>query len=120
MSDYVQLPLWKPYDPQVNDYVIWDKGEYGIDKGWVYFKGDVPVHKRGFPDRPRYSMFKYQDEAMRNVVCPDKGANPKVELSDLYQFREKGIKKRGSSNINNVGNINCDSPVWKNKPRCNY
>ena len=45
------------------------------------------------PDRPRYSMFKYQDEVMRNVVCPDKGANPKVELSDLYKFREKGIKK---------------------------
>ena len=54
MPDYVQLPLWKPYDPQVNDYVIWDRGEYGRDEGWVYFKGDVPVHKRGFPDRPRY------------------------------------------------------------------
>ena len=54
MPDYVQLPLWEPYDPQVNDYVIWDKGEYGIDEGWVYFKGDVPVHKKGFPDRPRY------------------------------------------------------------------
>ena len=37
MPDYVQLPLWKPYDPQVNDYVIWDRGEYGKDEGWVYF-----------------------------------------------------------------------------------
>ena len=35
MPDYVQLPLWKPYDPQVNDYVIWDKGKYGRDEGWV-------------------------------------------------------------------------------------
>ena len=26
------------YDPKVNDYVIWDKGEYGKDEGWVYFK----------------------------------------------------------------------------------
>ena len=26
------------YDPKVNDYVIWDKGEYGSDEGWVYFK----------------------------------------------------------------------------------
>ena len=25
------------YIPKVNDYVIWDKGEYGIDEGWVYF-----------------------------------------------------------------------------------
>ena len=45
MPDYVQLSLWKPYDPQVNDYVIWDKGKYGRDEGWVYFKGDIPVHK---------------------------------------------------------------------------
>ena len=28
------------YEPEVNDYVIWDKGEYGKVEGWVYFKGD--------------------------------------------------------------------------------
>ena len=27
----------EPYVPKVNDYVIWDKGDYGVDKGWVYF-----------------------------------------------------------------------------------
>ena len=27
----------EPYIPKVNDYVIWDKGQYGIDEGWVYF-----------------------------------------------------------------------------------
>ena len=25
------------YIPKVNQYVIWDKGEYGKDEGWVYF-----------------------------------------------------------------------------------
>ena len=25
------------YIAKVNDYVIWDKGEYGSDEGWVYF-----------------------------------------------------------------------------------
>ena len=30
----------EPYVPKVNDYVIWDKGEYGIDEGWVYFYDD--------------------------------------------------------------------------------
>ena len=35
MPDHVQLELWEPYDPQVNDYVIWDQGEYGIDEGWA-------------------------------------------------------------------------------------
>ena len=28
------------YEPQVDDYVIWDQGEYGTNEGWVYFKGD--------------------------------------------------------------------------------
>ena len=38
MDEYEQLSLWEEYEPQVNDYVIWDKGEYGSDEGWVYFK----------------------------------------------------------------------------------
>ena len=70
-------------------------------------------------ERPRYSMFKYQDERIRNRVCPDQRVISNIEFSDLYQFREKGIKKKGSSNKKNVGNINCDSPVWKKKPICN-
>ena len=27
----------EPYIPKVNDYVIWDRGKYGRDEGWVYF-----------------------------------------------------------------------------------
>ena len=30
----------EPYVPKVNDYVIWDRGEYGKDEGWVYFFGE--------------------------------------------------------------------------------
>ena len=40
MDEYEQLNLWEDYEPQVNDYVIWDKHEYGIDEGWIYFKAD--------------------------------------------------------------------------------
>jgi hypothetical protein len=25
------------YIPKVNDYVVWDQGEYGYNEGWVYF-----------------------------------------------------------------------------------
>ena len=25
------------YIPKVNDYLVWDRGEYGKDEGWVYF-----------------------------------------------------------------------------------
>ena len=42
------------YEPEVDDYVIWDQGEYGKDEGWVYFKGDKEEKKRGFRDNPRY------------------------------------------------------------------
>ena len=41
------------YEPEVNDYVVWDRGEYGKDEGWVYFKGDPEVERRGFNTCPR-------------------------------------------------------------------
>ena len=46
------------YEPEVNDYVVWDRGEYGKDEGWVYFKGDsIDNEKRikfGWRPVPRY------------------------------------------------------------------
>ena len=33
----------EPYIPKVNDYVIWDKGKYGKDEGWVYFYDDAYI-----------------------------------------------------------------------------
>ncbi len=42
-----------------------------------------------------------------------------ISNSDFYLFEEKGPKKRNYKSSKNVGNINCNSPVWKNKPRCN-
>ena len=44
----------EPYEPEVDDYVIWDRGEYGKDEGWVYFKCDPIEPKRGFPTPARY------------------------------------------------------------------
>ena len=39
MDEYEQLTLWEEYEPQVDDYVIWDKiGTERNDEGWVYFK----------------------------------------------------------------------------------
>ena len=46
------------YEPEVNDYVVWDRGEYGKDEGWVYFQGDpIDNEKRikfGWRPVPRY------------------------------------------------------------------
>ena len=41
MEEFEQLRFWEEYEPQVNDYVIWDKmGSANNDEGWVYFKSD--------------------------------------------------------------------------------
>ena len=54
MEEFEQLHLWKQYDPCVNDYVIWDKGEYGIDQGWVYFKCEEYITiETGVKPRPK-------------------------------------------------------------------
>ena len=54
MPEYVQLGMWEDYTPRVNDYVIWDRGEYGKDEGWVYFYSDdyitIETHVRPRPD----------------------------------------------------------------------
>tara|TARA_B100000287_G_scaffold257797_1_gene242320 strand:+ start:7253 stop:7600 length:348 start_codon:yes stop_codon:yes gene_type:complete len=42
------------YEPEVDDYVVWDKGEYGKDEGWVYFKCPPVEEKKGFRTNPRY------------------------------------------------------------------
>ena len=42
------------YEPEVNDYVVWDRGKYGKDEGWVYFKGDPEEERKGFNTCPRY------------------------------------------------------------------
>ena len=43
----------EPYVPKVNDYVIWDKGKYGIEEGWVYFVDDAYITiETGIKPRP--------------------------------------------------------------------
>ena len=43
------------YEPEVDDYVIWDRGEYGKDEGWVYFKCDKePQYNLKGIEHPRY------------------------------------------------------------------
>ena len=46
------------YEPEVNDYVIWERPNGDIEEGWVYFKGDVIDNekrvKNGWNPVPRY------------------------------------------------------------------
>ena len=42
------------YEPEVDDYVIWNRPNGDIEEGWVYFKGDKIPKKKGFNESPRY------------------------------------------------------------------
>ena len=42
------------YEPEVDDYVVWERPNGDWEEGWVYFKGDKMEKKRGFPQCPRY------------------------------------------------------------------
>ena len=38
------------YEPQVDDYVIWNRPNGDIEEGWVYFKGDPVDNKKRIKD----------------------------------------------------------------------
>ena len=91
------------YEPEVNDYVIWDRGEYGKEEGWVYFKGDKEEPKKGFTHNPRYITI----EVSIKPKPPEM-----VQPNDLHKFIHtlllcyesdwkdlQFVKKRKSANI---------------------
>ena len=55
MDEFEQLTLWEEYEPQVNDYVIWEKmGHDNYDEGWVYFYADEYITiETGVKPRPK-------------------------------------------------------------------
>ena len=60
MDEFEQLTLWEEYEPQVNDYVIWDKHEYGKDEGWVYFKSEEYITiETGIKPKPHDEYTKH-------------------------------------------------------------
>ncbi len=56
--------MTEDYIPKVNDYVIWDKGQYGSDEGWVYFVDESYITiETGIKPKPKceleHSRHKY-------------------------------------------------------------
>ena len=53
---YTQLTLWQPYEPEIGDYVIWERNSTGLDhhdEGWVYFKDEEYITiETGVKPRP--------------------------------------------------------------------
>ena len=60
------------YEPQVDDYVIWNRPNGDIEEGWVYFKGD-PVDnekraKQGWNTVSRYITIETNVKPKPNCV----------------------------------------------------
>ncbi len=75
MDDCEQLCLWEPYEPQVNDYVIWDRGEYGEEEGWIYFRDEsyitMSLHSKPRSDEYVNSNGCRNDMIHTLLVCPN-------------------------------------------------
>ena len=95
------------YEPEVDDYVVWDRGEYGKDEGWVYFKGDEVDNetriKHGWNPVARYITIetgirpKPQCEYSKND--PHKYIHTLLLCYDSNWHELKCIKRRNGKNI---------------------
>ena len=83
------------YDPEVNDYVVWDRGEYGKDEGWVYFKGDPVEPKKGFNTPARYITIEtgVKDRPKEEIDCRSSLKHSKTHTLLLcYESQWKDLK----------------------------
>ena len=93
-------------EPQVNDYVIWDQGEYGIDEGWIYFVAEESEPKRGWPITQRYVTIEVG--VRRKPECEYEKNNPHQNIHILVvcyepQWKElKFVKRRKSRNDDSI------------------
>ena len=70
MEETEQLSLWEEYEPQVNDYVIWEKmGHDTYDEGWVYFKSDEYITiETGIKPKPKDEYVKNHRHKMIHTL----------------------------------------------------
>ena len=96
-----------PYEPEVNDYVIWEREAWnGIhrDEGWVYFKGDVVEPKKGFVTTPRYITIETGVRPKPNAMLIGSDDPHKMVHTLLLCYESqwkdlKFVKRRKSSEI---------------------
>ena len=78
-------------------------------------------HKWGTLPPYLFSLIEWDKVINRlSKICNgEKVKFPIISPYSFSKFEKRVPKKRNYSYKKNVGNINCNSPVWKNKSRCN-
>mgnify|MGYP001170960557 FL=1 len=86
------------YDPQVNDYVIWEREAWnGIqrDEGWVYFKAPIMEEKKGFNTPVRYITIEtdVRDKPIEQLECGTSNPHKKIHTLLLcYESQWRNLK----------------------------
>ena len=110
------------YIPQVNDYVIWNQGKYGIDQGWVYFVAPHTEPKRGFPETQRYITI--ETGIRRKPECQYEKNNPHKHIHILVVCYEpqwgelQFVKRRKSKNDDSIV-MESNQHLFYNEPKQN-
>ena len=98
------------YEPEVDDYVIWNQGEYGKYQGWVYFKSDSIDNdkrvKNGWNPVPRYITLEIGTKPKPQCdIAKDRNHKLIHTLLLCYESEWKNltfIKKRKSKNDDTI------------------
>ena len=82
------------YEPEVDDYVVWDQGEYGKHEGWVYFKGDEVDNE---------TRVKHGWNPVARYITIETGVRPKPQCDYSKNDPHKYIHTL----------LLCHAPFWK-------
>ena len=90
MDEYIQLKLWEDYEPQVDDYVIWDKGREDNNQGWVYFKDEAYITiETGIKPKPPCQLAQSRHKYIHTLLVCQK----------YYWHELKYVKSREKKHI---------------------
>ena len=83
------------YEPQVNDYVIWERESWnGIhrDEGWIYFKAPIFKEVKGFKIPARYITIETNVKDKPKEQLEFNGTNPHKKIHTLLLCYEHSWK----------------------------
>ena len=94
------------YEPEVDDYVIWERPNGDIDEGWVYFKGD-PVDneqraKNGWNPLSQYITIETSVKPKQDCIYSSgkpmrhKMIHVLLLCNDMYWHELRFVKRRNS------------------------
>ena len=90
MDEYIQLKLWEDYEPQVDDYVIWNKGRDDNNEGWVYFKDEEYITiETGIKPKPPCQLAQSRHKYIHTLLVCQK----------YYWHELKYVKSREKKHI---------------------